>query len=181
MTTHERKIDDLIAPVHEAFFGEHFTGQQHLYKVLRNAIEEAYVLGQRDAVTTWQGIANTHARDLKHALERIDELKQHVLDFARDHAKSVLTAEHKNPVMTKILVTDQFCGLSPYELQQRPVNFEHLCTEMLAQVRPQHDFRPTHVAVVDLKTYRAQHCTTVWTADENGMAKAIIMNWDSSD
>jgi len=82
--------------------------------------------------------------------------------------------------MTKVLVTDQFCGLSPYWLSQNPMTFEDLCAEMLAQPKPKHDFRPTHIAVVDLKTYRAQHCTTVWAADEHGMAKAIITNWDSS-
>jgi hypothetical protein len=41
----ERQIDDLVAPVHDALFGERYTGQVWLYHAIRDGVVRAYELG----------------------------------------------------------------------------------------------------------------------------------------
>jgi hypothetical protein len=80
----------------------------------------------------------------------------------------------------RLLVVDQFSGLSPYWLSQNPSKFDELAAEMIGQNTPQ-TWRPAKVIEVeDVKTHRAEHCTTVFYEDENGMAKHLCHNWDSS-
>lgn len=82
--------------------------------------------------------------------------------------------------MTKVLIVDQFSGISPYSLQQHPIKFDDLVTEILAlpyNPRSFH-FKPEVCDVDD--SFVPKMCTTVIRANADGYAEAWKYRWDSS-
>lgn len=77
----------------------------------------------------------------------------------------------------KILVIDQFSGITPYELQQRPRMFDELVAEELAKPRHIH---PAQVLEVEPDNFQPEWATTVIRADDSGMAVVWMTRWDSS-
>lgn len=80
--------------------------------------------------------------------------------------------------MIKVLIVDQFSGVSPYNLQQHPVPFEELIDQVING--PQYSsIRKPEVREVPLD-FKAEFLTTVLKADANGNAEVWTYNWDSS-
>lgn len=78
-----------------------------------------------------------------------------------------------------VLIVDQFVGPTPYQLQKAPMEFAQLCAEMLAEELHPTFFR-ARIQEIEPATFRAPHCTTVWRADDDGMATMLTCNWDTS-
>ena len=78
----------------------------------------------------------------------------------------------------KVLIVDQFSGVSPYDLQRHPVKFDDICREILSAKPPSYGQKASLEEVPD--DYEPRFCTTVIAADENGNAYAWRYNWDSS-
>ncbi len=79
----------------------------------------------------------------------------------------------------RILVVDQFCGLSPYWLQQHPTNFEQLAKEVLSERVASIGRKTPQLLEVD-ESYSPPWCTTIFRADADGMAEVWKYRWDSS-
>lgn len=83
----------------------------------------------------------------------------------------------------RILVVDQFSGMSPYWLKNNPCQFEALVAEVLGQasVDPKKfGFRAPYVATVTEESYRPEMATTSFRAKADGMAEVWKSRWDSS-
>ena len=39
-----RDVDTIVFKIHDAFFGEHYVGQQELYDAIQNGVKEAMIL-----------------------------------------------------------------------------------------------------------------------------------------
>lgn len=82
--------------------------------------------------------------------------------------------------MTKVLVVDQFCGLSPYQLQKSPpVPFDSLIAAMFEQHESRPWFHKPQVLEVD-DDYTPPFATTVLRANQDGNAEVWKYRWDSS-
>jgi hypothetical protein len=77
----------------------------------------------------------------------------------------------------KVLIVDQFSGVSPYYLQKNPMRFDELVTEILeSNARPWRQPRVEEVS----NDFQPPMCTTVVRADKDGMAEVWKYRWDSS-
>lgn len=83
--------------------------------------------------------------------------------------------------MKHVVILDQFVGPSPYQLQQEPMSFADLVSDVRAHPE---DYTTTMGHRPEVKEvpddYRPVLCTTVFAADEQGNAFAWRYNWDSS-
>lgn len=88
--------------------------------------------------------------------------------------------------MMRVLITDQFFGPSPYDLQQCPVQFETLVADMLKEDKERkekfpNDYFTREAKVLDVADdFKPEWCTTIWRADGNGNAEVWKCKWDSS-
>jgi hypothetical protein len=80
----------------------------------------------------------------------------------------------------RVLIVDQFAGISPYELSQQPMPFDDLIAQVERDEQAHPPFRPARVLEVDEATFQPEWCTTVFAADEAGRAFVLCSNWDSS-
>jgi hypothetical protein len=80
----------------------------------------------------------------------------------------------------KVLIVDQFSGPTPYQLQQNPMPFDELCAEMLAVESLRYGYKTEVREIGDPATMQVPRCTTVWHADEKGMAQVLCYRWDTS-
>lgn len=78
----------------------------------------------------------------------------------------------------RVLVVDQFCGVSPYWLQKSRVQFEDLVREALLEQWGAPWRRPEVLEVAE--TWSPPWCTTAVVEGEGGVAVAWKWNWDSS-
>lgn len=76
----------------------------------------------------------------------------------------------------KILLVDQFSGLTPRWLQQHPTTFEALCKE-LVQMPP--GWREAQVLDVE-ESYCPPMATSTFRAGADGMAEVWKCRWDTS-
>lgn len=91
----------------------------------------------------------------------------------------------------KILLVDQFSGITPYELSRRPMTFE----ELIALVQKNWDQRAEELMaqygagawlgqapeVLDVdEKYQPPFATTTFRAGDDGMAEVWRYRWDSS-
>ncbi len=86
----------------------------------------------------------------------------------------------KDTHVRTVLVVDQCYPLSPYALQQHPVAFDQLLREVAAQEaeQPYYGRRPQVLEVDD--DYRPRWATSVFAADDQGMAILWRSQWDST-
>lgn len=82
--------------------------------------------------------------------------------------------------MPKVLIVDQFSGVSPYYLKQDPQKFDDLCKRVL-NAEPSKIFlhRKPELKEVD-DNFQPPFATTVLRADKNGNAEVWRANWDTS-
>ena len=85
--------------------------------------------------------------------------------------------------MFKILVVDQFSGLTPYWLQKNPTPFAELVSDenlaAMAAVTPKFGTKP-HVLETD-ESWSPEMCqTSVRANPETGLAEVWKCRWDSS-
>lgn len=79
----------------------------------------------------------------------------------------------------KVLVVDQFSGLTPYWLSQNSTQFEALCASVMSETTAHGAFNPPKVLEVD-ETFRTPFTTTCFRADVDGNAEIWQYRWDSS-
>ena len=81
----------------------------------------------------------------------------------------------------KVLIVDQFSGVTPYYLQQNPTPFDDLCEELLEhEKKSPNRWNPTRVEEVDGNTFVPPRCTSVFAATDEGLAYLFKWNWDTS-
>lgn len=83
----------------------------------------------------------------------------------------------------RVLILDQFCGVTPYRLQQMPTQFDALVAEVVEyeSKRPAAAFMYNAPRVVDVsEDFMPPWATTVVAADEDGRAFVWKHRWDSS-
>jgi hypothetical protein len=79
----------------------------------------------------------------------------------------------------RVLIVDQFAGISPYELSQQPMPFEDLIAHVERDEQAHPPFHPARVLEVD-ESFEPEWATTVFAADEHGRAFCWKYSWDSS-
>lgn len=80
----------------------------------------------------------------------------------------------------KVLIVDQFDGITPYSLQKNPIQFDDLVEEVINHPnKPKVPWRQPEVRIVG-EDFQPEMCTTIIRADAAGMAVAWRYRWDSS-
>ena len=87
--------------------------------------------------------------------------------------------------MTKVLIVDQFCGLTPYYLQKNPTPFDTVVKDALQghidflEKYPYSLTRAPELTEVE-DTFYPEMCTTVIREGKDGLAEVWLYKWDSS-
>ena len=82
--------------------------------------------------------------------------------------------------MTKVLVIDQFSGISPYKLQNSPpIPFDSLVSAVFERHESTPYYRKPEILEVN-EDYNPPFATTVLRANADGNAEVWKYRWDSS-